>query len=149
MTGIEVSTLRGIFAQIGGRLGRWSCCAAIAGLLMSVASGCSESGVAREPHAAMKPSQTGNTSALAATPVTASPRKVATRSAAVRANGVRHLGESLTSKTVPAWAADAVFYQIFPERFCNGDRSNDPTRDSLESPDLVSSNWGPPPSSGS
>ncbi|HTY58525.1 MAG TPA: glycoside hydrolase family 13 protein [Bacteroidota bacterium] len=26
----------------------------------------------------------------------------------------------------PAWVQDAVFYQIFPERFCNGDTSNDP-----------------------
>lgn len=26
----------------------------------------------------------------------------------------------------PDWAADAVFYQIFPERFFNADRSNDP-----------------------
>ncbi len=26
----------------------------------------------------------------------------------------------------PAWARSAVFYQIFPERFCNGDPSNDP-----------------------
>ena len=51
------------------------------------------------------------------------------------------MGESLTSQTVPAWAADAVFYQIFPERFCNGDRSNDPTRESLESPDLVPKSW--------
>jgi cyclomaltodextrinase len=27
----------------------------------------------------------------------------------------------------PAWARDAVWYQIFPERFRNGDHSNDPT----------------------
>lgn len=26
----------------------------------------------------------------------------------------------------PDWVKDAVFYQIFPERFANGDRSNDP-----------------------
>jgi glycosidase len=26
----------------------------------------------------------------------------------------------------PAWVRDAVFYQIFPDRFCNGDRDNDP-----------------------
>ena len=26
----------------------------------------------------------------------------------------------------PAWVKDAVFYQIFPERFANGDKSNDP-----------------------
>jgi len=27
---------------------------------------------------------------------------------------------------IPSWVADAVFYQIFPERFANGDPSNDP-----------------------
>ena len=27
---------------------------------------------------------------------------------------------------VPRWAKDAIFYQIFPERFANGDPSNDP-----------------------
>src|SRR3954468_7434896 len=43
--------------------------------------------------------------------------------------------------TVPAWAADAIFYQIFPERFCNGDMSNDPTRESLESPESVPPSW--------
>jgi cyclomaltodextrinase / maltogenic alpha-amylase / neopullulanase len=49
--------------------------------------------------------------------------------------------QALSSATVPAWAADAVFYQIFPERFANGDTSNDPTRDSLESPDSVPGSW--------
>ena len=28
--------------------------------------------------------------------------------------------------TVPSWAADAVYYSIFPERFRNGDPANDP-----------------------
>ena len=28
---------------------------------------------------------------------------------------------------VPEWAKTAVWYQIFPERFANGDKSNDPT----------------------
>lgn len=28
--------------------------------------------------------------------------------------------------TPPAWVKDAVFYQIFPDRFANGDKSNDP-----------------------
>jgi cyclomaltodextrinase / maltogenic alpha-amylase / neopullulanase len=35
---------------------------------------------------------------------------------------------------VPEWAKDAVWYQIFPERFRNGDPTNDPTRQSLEFP---------------
>jgi cyclomaltodextrinase / maltogenic alpha-amylase / neopullulanase len=29
---------------------------------------------------------------------------------------------------VPEWAKTAIWYQIFVERFRNGDRSNDPTR---------------------
>jgi len=40
---------------------------------------------------------------------------------------------------VPSWVADAVFYQVFPERFANGDRSNNPTRESLE--DEVPGTW--------
>lgn len=28
--------------------------------------------------------------------------------------------------SVPSWAADAIYYYIFPERFRNGDRANDP-----------------------
>ncbi len=43
--------------------------------------------------------------------------------------------------SVPAWAVDAVFYQIFPERFRNGDPSNDPTHDSLEFPATVPTSW--------
>ena len=47
---------------------------------------------------------------------------------------------------VPDWAADAVFYQLFPERFRNGDPSNDPTRASLEFPiDRVPENWAVTP----
>jgi glycosidase len=41
----------------------------------------------------------------------------------------------------PDWAAHAIWYQIFPERFRNGDPSNDPTRDSLEDPADVPQNW--------
>ena len=46
---------------------------------------------------------------------------------------------------VPAWAKDAIFYQIFPERFRNGDPSNDPTKDSLEFPGVVPDNWAVTP----
>lgn len=28
--------------------------------------------------------------------------------------------------SVPAWAEGAIYYQIFPERFCNGSKDNDP-----------------------
>jgi len=48
----------------------------------------------------------------------------------------------LTASPAPDhWATDAVWYQIFPERFRNGDPSNDPTRDSLEKPIVPSENW--------
>ena len=33
---------------------------------------------------------------------------------------------------VPEWAMTAVWYQIFPERFANGDKSNDPTPHDME-----------------
>lgn len=42
---------------------------------------------------------------------------------------------------MPDWAMGAVFYQVFPERFRNGDPSNDPTRESLEFPENVSDDW--------
>src|SRR3990170_4516246 len=38
--------------------------------------------------------------------------------------------------TTPEWARNAVFYQIFPDRFCNGDRTNDPSN---------TVKWGKPP----
>jgi len=34
--------------------------------------------------------------------------------------------------TVPSWAKDAVWYQIFPDRFANGDTFNDPTPHDME-----------------
>ena len=45
------------------------------------------------------------------------------------------------NETVPDWAADAIFYQIFPERFANGDPSNDPTWESLEYRESVPQSW--------
>ncbi|MDR3667353.1 MAG: glycoside hydrolase family 13 protein [Ignavibacteriaceae bacterium] len=33
---------------------------------------------------------------------------------------------------VPGWAKDAIWYQIFPERFANGDSKNDPTPHDME-----------------
>ncbi|MEI6434019.1 MAG: alpha-amylase family glycosyl hydrolase [Bacteroidota bacterium] len=36
----------------------------------------------------------------------------------------------------PAWAASAIWYQIFVERFYNGDKSNDPTPESINIPSL-------------
>lgn len=50
------------------------------------------------------------------------------------------------SPHVPGWVADAIFYQIFPERFANGDPQNDPTRDTLEGP--VPESWKTSPWTG-
>jgi len=41
----------------------------------------------------------------------------------------------------PDWAKDVVWYQIFPERFHNGDPANDPTRASLDNPQYVTPEW--------
>ncbi len=39
---------------------------------------------------------------------------------------MEHIGSSPGAYPLPTWVKDAVFYQIFPERFYNGDESNDP-----------------------
>ncbi len=53
----------------------------------------------------------------------------------------------LANHTVPAWLETAVFYQIFPERFANGDPSNDPGPDSAEYQGKAAKTfaWGKPP----
>ncbi|PAP76569.1 glycoside hydrolase family 13 protein [Rubrivirga marina] len=51
----------------------------------------------------------------------------------------------LAQPSPPEWAQDAVWYQIFPERFANGDPSNDPTRASLEWPENVGEDWAVTP----
>ena len=125
-----------------GQVSRCLCCAAVAIGLVSLASGYTKLVIAQEPQSSVEsPHGVASKDAIAAAPTGSSTKKVATRSAAVRSGAARQLGESLTSPTVPAWAADAIFYQIFPERFCNGDPANDPTRESLESPDLVPKGW--------
>jgi glycosidase len=68
--------------------------------------------------------------------------------AAARVSESDDVPADLSSATVPDWAADAIFYQIFPERFANGDRTNDPTRESLESPDAVPQSWAISPWTG-
>jgi cyclomaltodextrinase len=40
--------------------------------------------------------------------------------------------DTATNLTVPSWAKDAIWYQIFVERFRNGDPSNDPTLRDIE-----------------
>ena len=45
--------------------------------------------------------------------------------------------------SVPAWAKEAIWYQIFVERFRNGDRSNDPTPADMYGsyPEKIPDNW--------
>ncbi|MEC8650602.1 MAG: glycoside hydrolase family 13 protein [Verrucomicrobiota bacterium] len=51
-------------------------------------------------------------------------------------------GLTLFGKSIaPKWALNTVWYQIFPERFNNGDKSNDPTRNSLVNPNAVPNSW--------
>jgi glycosidase len=49
--------------------------------------------------------------------------------------------------SVPAWAKEAIWYQIFVERFRNGDQANDPTPADMEGsyPDKLPVNWAVTP----
>ncbi len=44
---------------------------------------------------------------------------------------------------VPEWAKEAIWYQIFVERFRNGDRTNDPTQEDIKGsyPAQIPENW--------
>jgi len=56
-------------------------------------------------------------------------------------------GDATPVLDVPEWAGDAVWYQIFVERFRNGDPSNDPTLHDIEGawPRLAPEGWAPTP----
>ncbi len=58
----------------------------------------------------------------------------------VEATGAGSLG-------VPAWSHDAIWYQIFVERFRNGDPANDPTLHDMRGswPDIQPAGWAPTP----
>ncbi len=47
------------------------------------------------------------------------------------------------SESVPSWAKKAIWYQIFPERFSNGDHSNDPKPDDMKGawPYFIPEGW--------
>lgn len=60
---------------------------------------------------------------------------------AVLAAGGAHAAEQKADPK--AWQDEAVWYQIFPERFRNGDPSNDPTRESLGGRDRAPQSWRP------
>ncbi|NJO89112.1 MAG: hypothetical protein HC831_09245 [Chloroflexia bacterium] len=50
---------------------------------------------------------------------------------------------SVEISRVPEWPKTAIWYQIFVERFRNGDPSNDPTREDIKNtyPDSIPGNW--------
>jgi len=55
-----------------------------------------------------------------------------------------YFAQQMKVKTdVPAWAKEAIWYQIFPERFNNGDKSNDPKTEDLKGawPYFVPEGW--------
>ena len=47
------------------------------------------------------------------------------------------------AERVPVWAKSAIWYQIFPERFCNGDTTNDPTPEDMSGgwPYVIPEGW--------
>ncbi|MCK5908208.1 MAG: hypothetical protein KAG37_11470, partial [Flavobacteriales bacterium] len=49
----------------------------------------------------------------------------------------------LTFNEAPAWSQNAIWYQIFAERFRNGDTLNDPTLEDIKHsyPHTYSDNW--------
>ncbi len=82
------------------------------------------------------------TAAAAPAAKAAAQGKVKSKAAAKRQRKKKGLeSPAAVDRRMPAWAADAVFYQIFPERFCNGDTSNDPTVESLEFPEIMPVDW--------
>lgn len=50
---------------------------------------------------------------------------------------------TVSNPQVPAWAKEAVWYQIFPERFSNGDKTNDPKPEDMEGawPYFIPDGW--------
>jgi len=59
------------------------------------------------------------------------------------APGCKQKPENEQLASVPVWAKEAIWYQIFVERFRNGDTTNDPTPEDLKGgyPGYVPENW--------
>lgn len=47
-------------------------------------------------------------------------------------NSVEEAPEKAINYEIPAWAKEAIWYQVFVERFRNGDPQNDPTSESIQ-----------------
>ena len=50
------------------------------------------------------------------------------------ANTTQSQNKETTFSTPPSWAKSAIWYQIFVERFNNGDKSNDPKPENMDVP---------------
>lgn len=120
-------------------------CALLAALAIGCVNGCEIQKVSDAVIVPAEAEDAGSTGSNVAAPLLVAERTSADATVqpqlAARIERPIDSKESLSSSTVPEWAADAVFYQLFPERFANGDKSNDPTRDSLESPEHVPQTW--------
>lgn len=61
---------------------------------------------------------------------------------AYQTNLERDDSSEVTKKYVPEWAKGIVWYQIFPERFANGDKANDPeSKKVFISSDSIPADW--------
>jgi cyclomaltodextrinase len=124
---------------------RWRDGALLAALALGYTSGCETQGISDAVIVTTQAGEAGPTGHEVGKPILVAERSSADEEVqpklAARIEPPVEAKGSLASSTVPAWAADAVFYQLFPERFANGDTSNDPTRDSLESPEHVPETW--------
>lgn len=85
------------------------------------------------PQAAPAPATRVNETATA--PVPAAPAPMPKLQAAP-AEGTRQAAAGAAGLKIPDWVKDAVFYQVFPDRFANGDMGNDPRG---------TQPWGSPP----
>ena len=67
--------------------------------------------------------------------------------AACSRDAPRPRNDAAPNLAVPAWSADVTWYQIFVERFSNGDPSNDPTAHDIEgfSSEPTPDGWQPTP----
>jgi glycosidase len=115
----------------------------LAALSLAASLGCETHGVA---DAIILPDSTDNDRTAAGVAARPVEKQVAAR--VTRPTAATQSSAALSSSTVPDWAADAVFYQLFPERFANGDPANDPTRESLEFPERVPKSWAISPWTG-
>ena len=70
-------------------------------------------------------------------PETAGPALVAETFRPPGVLAAEKMAQEKTQPRLPAWAQSAVWYQLFPERFRNGDPTNDPDHASLDYPELV------------